>query len=52
MVKYFIICSNYPQIIKHWQPAAQPPRREGEEASWGERCIVSPQTLSPPPKSP
>lgn len=66
MVKYFIICSNYAQIIKHWQPAARPPCREGEEASWGEHCAVSPQTpkscrmtagdscwhLSPPPKSP
>lgn len=41
MAKYFIICSNYPQIVKHWQPAARPPRREGEEVSWGECCAVS-----------
>lgn len=44
MVKYFIICSNYAQIIKHWQLAARPPHREGEEASWGERCAMSPRT--------
>lgn len=41
MAKYFIICSNYPQIVKHWQPAARPPRREGDEVSWGECCAVS-----------
>lgn len=44
IVKYFIICSNYPQIIKHWQPVARPPRREGEEVSWGKRCTESLQT--------
>lgn len=47
-VKYFIICSNYPQIIKRWQP--DPGRlAEGDRRHLGASAATRPQTTAVPP---
>lgn len=53
MVKYFIICSNYPQIIKCWQPETRLPRRENRHRSRGlvgTCCRTQCWHPSPPPE--